>query len=134
MSLDHTPGQQLLESLEHPDIKARLHEPRTEDTIKEGFADAVGKIKHQVAHLWDDLHDAYRMLFDGEFDVQGKYKLALIGAFAYLVSPVDLIPEFIPVIGLADDIAVITLALRFCAPEIARYRAFIADKPGEPAV
>jgi uncharacterized membrane protein YkvA (DUF1232 family) len=132
MSLDPTPSQHLLEALENPDIKAKLREPRTEDSIKEGFAEAVAKIKAHVAHLWDDLHDAYRMLFDGDFDLGGQYRVALIGAFAYLVSPVDLIPEFIPIIGLADDIAVITLALRFCAPEIERYRAFMAKKTSEP--
>jgi uncharacterized membrane protein YkvA (DUF1232 family) len=33
-------------------------------------------------------------------------------ALAYLVSPIDLIPDFIPVIGYADDVVVTALILR----------------------
>lgn len=33
-------------------------------------------------------------------------------ALAWLLSPVDLIPEFLPVIGPADDIIVVTILLR----------------------
>jgi uncharacterized membrane protein YkvA (DUF1232 family) len=32
--------------------------------------------------------------------------------FGYLVSPVDLIPDFIPVIGYADDVIVTAILLR----------------------
>ena len=33
-------------------------------------------------------------------------------AAAYLVSPIDIVPDWIPVLGQADDLAIITLALR----------------------
>lgn len=38
-------------------------------------------------------------------------KIALTGCIAYLLCPVDLIPDFIPVIGWADDALVVLLAL-----------------------
>ncbi|MBE0611753.1 MAG: DUF1232 domain-containing protein [Dehalococcoidia bacterium] len=40
-------------------------------------------------------------------------RLVLIALVAYLVSPLDLVPDFIPVLGQADDIAVViaTVAL-----------------------
>lgn len=38
-------------------------------------------------------------------------KMVIVGALAYLVFPVDLIPDFIPVIGFADDSAVIAAAV-----------------------
>lgn len=34
-------------------------------------------------------------------------KMIVLGALSYLVLPIDLIPDFIPVVGLADDAAVI---------------------------
>lgn len=38
-------------------------------------------------------------------------KLTIIGALGYLIFPVDLIPDFIPVVGLADDASLIVYAL-----------------------
>lgn len=39
-------------------------------------------------------------------------KLLLAGAVAYAVLPIDLIPDFIPVIGQADDVFFLMLAVR----------------------
>jgi len=40
-----------------------------------------------------------------------RQKLLLGGIAAYLASPIDLIPDFIPVIGQMDDLAVLILGL-----------------------
>ena len=40
-------------------------------------------------------------------------KLGAVGIVIYLISPIDLIPDFIPVIGVLDDIVLIPLAVRF---------------------
>ena len=40
-------------------------------------------------------------------------RAALVAAMAYLVSPIDLVPGFIPVAGQLDDAAVALLGLRF---------------------
>ena len=44
----------------------------------------------------------------------------------YLLSPIDLIPDFIPVLGYADDALVVAIALRFAtrragAPAVPRH-------------
>jgi uncharacterized membrane protein YkvA (DUF1232 family) len=36
----------------------------------------------------------------------------LVALLGYLVLPIDLVPDFIPVIGYADDVVVLALALR----------------------
>ena len=45
-------------------------------------------------------------------------KFALGFAALWVLSPIDLIPEFLPVIGPLDDIVVVALALRFAARRI----------------
>jgi len=38
-------------------------------------------------------------------------KMIIIGALSYLIFPMDLIPDFIPVVGLADDATIIAAAV-----------------------
>ena len=52
--------------------------------------------------------------------LNAKAKLALAIAAAWLVSPIDLIPEFLPVIGPIDDVVVVALALRYVARQLPR--------------
>jgi uncharacterized membrane protein YkvA (DUF1232 family) len=46
-------------------------------------------------------------------DVPRSPRIALWALIAYLASPVDLVPDFIPVIGYADDVIAVLLVLRF---------------------
>ena len=64
---------------------------------------------------------AYRLARDDRL-TPGQRALATAGA-AYIISPIDPIPGFIPVVGQLDDLAVLLLslrkALRSCPPEVA---------------
>lgn len=40
-------------------------------------------------------------------------RLALVGLLAWLVNPIDLIPEFVPVLGPLDDVIVAIIVLRY---------------------
>ena len=40
-------------------------------------------------------------------------RLVLVGLVAWIVSPIDLIPEFIPVLGPLDDVVVGIVAMRY---------------------
>ena len=40
-----------------------------------------------------------------------KDKAFIIGALGYLISPIDVVPDAIPIAGLADDLAVLLYAL-----------------------
>lgn len=50
-----------------------------------------------------------RLLLDPEVPAGAKLKLA--GAIAYVLMPLDFIPEVVPVLGLTDDLAIVLLAL-----------------------
>lgn len=58
-------------------------------------------------------------------------KIAVAFAGLYALSPIDLIPEFLPIIGPLDDIVVVALALRYAAkrtPPEAIIEAWPADR------
>ena len=40
-------------------------------------------------------------------------RVVLVGLLAWIVSPIDLIPEFIPILGPLDDVVVAVVALRY---------------------
>lgn len=54
-------------------------------------------------------------------EVSPKVIAALVGAAVYMVKKRDLIPDDMPVIGVADDIAVLLLALKLSEPELTAY-------------
>jgi len=39
-------------------------------------------------------------------------RVRLVLLLLYLLSPIDLVPDFLPVIGYADDVVIVALALR----------------------
>ena len=60
--------------------------------------------------------------------VEGKYTtvpygtiLAIMSALIYVLSPVDIIPDFIPFVGYLDDVAVIGLCLSMVKTDIEAY-------------
>jgi len=50
--------------------------------------------------------------------VPRRVKIAVAIAAVWVLSPIDLIPEFLPVIGPLDDIVVVALALRYAARRV----------------
>ncbi len=62
---------------------------------------------------------------------KGKYKtvpwyiISSIGAsLLYILSPMDLIPDFIPFIGYVDDAAILTLCLNLVKKEVETYKGW----------
>lgn len=60
-------------------------------------------------------------------------KAAVAFAAIWVVSPIDLIPEFLPIIGPLDDVIVVALALRYAARRVPRDVLFEAW-PAEPRI
>jgi uncharacterized membrane protein YkvA (DUF1232 family) len=63
--------------------------------------------------------------------VPWQAKAAVVVAGLWVLSPVDLLPEFLPVIGPLDDIVVVALALRYAARRVPR-EVLLEAWPGEP--
>jgi uncharacterized membrane protein YkvA (DUF1232 family) len=52
--------------------------------------------------------------------VPRRAKVAVVFAGLWVLSPIDLIPEFLPVIGPLDDVVVVALALRYASRRVPR--------------
>lgn len=62
--------------------------------------------------------------FKGRYPLPKKTALMIILAFLYLMSPVDIIPDIFPLIGLVDDVAVLAFAFNFIKDDLENYRAW----------
>lgn len=53
---------------------------------------------------------------------------AIVGTLLYVLSPVDLIPDVLPVVGYLDDAAVLALCLKFAKHDVEEYKRVIGIK------
>ncbi len=58
-------------------------------------------------------------------------KIAVLIAMLWVLSPIDLIPEFLPMIGPLDDVVVVALALRYAGRRVPR-SVILEAWPGDP--
>ena len=71
-----------------------------------------------------------RLAADGTLPRGVRVRLWLL--LAYLLMPIDLVPDFVPVLGYADDAVVVALALRSVVRR-AGAEALTRHWPGDPA-
>ncbi len=59
-------------------------------------------------------------------------KLAGVWALVYAVSPIDAVPDFIPLFGWLDDVGVLSIAAWFLVREVRRHTARLeAENPNQ---
>lgn len=82
-----------------------------DDYTSEGFIDKISRIaKRAGAKLVYVALILYYTLQSN--DVSVKDKAIIIGALGYLISPLDIIPDAIPIAGLGDDLAVLLYVVK----------------------
>jgi uncharacterized membrane protein YkvA (DUF1232 family) len=70
-----------------------------------------GSLLGEAMRLLPDLLRLLRRLASDRAMPRGvRIRLALL--MVYLASPIDIVPDFVPVIGYADDVIIVTLVLR----------------------
>lgn len=93
-----------------------------------GISTRFLEILRMISRLWSDLPLLVRLLKAWK---GGSYRglsvrtiVSLAAALLYVVSPMDLLPDFIPGIGLIDDAAVLALLLHSIAQDLAAFRVW----------
>ena len=69
------------------------------------------KLKETVNRLKQEIVPLYYALFDKRTPIIAKIFAAI--TVGYLLSPIDLIPDFIPVLGFLDDLIIVPLLIKF---------------------
>jgi uncharacterized membrane protein YkvA (DUF1232 family) len=90
-----------------------------------------GLLRDLASIVLDCVTTIRRLRRDPRVPRRAKVVAALAGL--WLLSPIDLLPEFLPVIGPLDDVLVVTLALRHAARQVPR-EVLVAALPGEARV
>ena len=82
---------------------------RDEATVLREFWGKFQRFAAQIPFA-EDLLTAYYCAFDRA--APSHVRFALVGALAYFISPLDILPDLLPIMGLTDDAAVLAGALR----------------------
>lgn len=92
----------------------------------------LGQVEDKLGGLPDTVTTAFKNIplmanmvksyVTGEYtQVSPKVVISLVSAFLYLVKKKDIIPDNVPVLGLADDLAVIGIVMVINEAELAEY-------------
>lgn len=110
---------------------------RAERTITSGTAVSelldqfflkVGETTELFYKVQDSMIALTRMLrawMQGDYkNISTKSIIAVVAALIYFVNPLDLIPDFIPIIGQIDDIFILGYLIKMLNKEIERFMAW----------
>lgn len=109
------------------EFKADHKEAYDIDTdFSEGLED-TNYLTGNFRKIWDYLGLLFSMLadsFNRKYPAPKKTVVVMAVTLMYLISPVDFIPDLIPLLGFADDIALIVFAFSLIKEDLDNYRAW----------
>lgn len=88
---------------------------RNREQVTRGFWSKFRSVAAKLPFA-EDLVAAYYCAFDRE--TPRHVQISLMGALAYFVLPMDFSPDILPLLGFADDAAVLATAIRMVAAHI----------------
>lgn len=97
-----------------------------------GVKETDEKIQYVEKNIWQKLAESGRKInfakdilalinFMRDPIVSWQKKAIVVAGLIYFITPIDAIPDFIPLAGYLDDLGVITALLKFLGKELAPY-------------
>lgn len=91
------------------------HMARDERIVREGFWRQLRRFIGRIPFA-EDIVATYYCAFDSNTPLTAR--AVLLGAVAYFVTPLDMIPDFIPMVGFTDDATVLATAIAVAGAHI----------------
>ncbi|EAR08269.1 YkvA family protein [Reinekea blandensis] len=105
-----------------------IEDPDRVKKIAERAWEKAKDLKGPLAEVWDQLKLMIQMIrawVSGEYrEVPTTSLIAIIAGLIYLLSPIDLIPDMIPVLGYLDDIFVLGVVFTQVAKDLRAFEAW----------
>ncbi|HRP90416.1 MAG TPA: DUF1232 domain-containing protein [Edaphocola sp.] len=76
----------------------------------------------------------FKDFFSGRYKMPWGRMLLFVLTLAYLIWPIDLVPDFIIGLGWIDDIIVFSMAGNLLEEELKKYKLFKESNNGQPVV
>lgn len=103
------------------------------DELNQVITEAYNKATNEtgnrtLSEMWGKMMTLFRLIkssIKNEYTEVPRAKVLLgIAAILYFVSPVDILPDFLPIFGFVDDAALFAWFLKQASPEIAKFEAW----------
>ena len=116
-------------------IFKKAKETLTENEKVKGL---ISEVKDKVEEINSDSDERTTFIYQLQViirmvraHINGSYRafsattiLTLVFALVYFITPIDLIPDFIPALGLTDDISLVYFVFKSLADDIAKFRVW----------
>lgn len=109
--------------------KERVTENQVHTIVQQAkayFINLEHKAPEAIKEIWAELILLYEMLKDwsrGEYQAPWKTISAVAFTLAYVMNPLDIVPDFIPLLGYLDDATLVKMTLDFIHDDIQKYKA-----------
>lgn len=127
MKLDR---QKILDFFKKSESKASVilkDKTKAGDTIKEALGKAVTN-KGDLEGVWAKMLLLFAVAKDyvnGDYtEIPKRSIIAILGGLIYFLSPIDVVPDFVPVLGFVDDVFVLNLVYKQVIKDLEKYRVW----------
>jgi len=125
MKLDR---QKILDFFKKSESKASVilkDKAKAGDTIKEALGKAVTN-KSDLEGVWAKMLLLFAVAKDyvnGDYtEIPKRSIVAILGGLIYFLSPIDVVPDFIPFLGFIDDVFILNLVYKQVIKDLERYK------------